>query len=104
MKQFKNFFIFVGCLFIGLTLGYLIYYNETVIVPRHEEEQAKRIKACETPELVTQADGVKLYRINPRCWGKYVYFSRSGTSTTEQECTGSKARTCHENEVHVPNK
>lgn len=91
--------------FVVSGLIYLFYLDFTEWTPERERNEIIRIKQCETPELVTQVEGVKLYRINPKCEGRFVYFSRSGVSTTERTCRpAGKMISCNESEVHTPNK
>lgn len=67
--------------------------NELLI--KDEAQKMAYEKACHTPRLISSAEGVNLYVTgNTNCNGE-VYFSRSGTHTTHEECYSSgKTRHC----------
>lgn len=65
--------------------------------------EVKREEECKKPYLVSEAEGVKLYAINyeregVRCYGREVFFSKSGTHTTHTERHG-KTTTTYDDDV-----
>lgn len=70
----------IGC---GILFG---VYSCTVEAnsPAGQARAAAYKKKCETPVLVSEIDGLKLYSVEPDC-GRKVYFSAAGTSTTHTE-------------------
>ncbi len=58
--------------------------------PEYRLKQQNRLNECNTPRLVSEIDGVKLYVVKPEC-GREVYFSKSGTHTIHTERHGKMA-------------
>ena len=79
-------------------------------VKENKEAAEKEAKAhehfCEGSHLVSSINGVELYQTNCRInHGEYVYFSKSGTSTTHQEChsSGKHGSSCETKHDDTPN-
>jgi hypothetical protein len=74
---------------IGFGINGCVEHENT---PEYKAMQAARLKKCETPELVSEVDGIKLFVVQPNC-GRNVYFSKSGTHTTHTERRGKTTST-----------
>lgn len=66
--------------------------------PEYQAQRKAERKRCETPRLVSEIDGVKLYAIyldgpDYSCGQLPVYFSRSGTQTEHTEHHGKSSTT-----------
>lgn len=59
----------------------------TMDSPEYKAKQEAEQKECNTPHIVSEVDGVKLYAIKPNC-DRWVYFSEKGTHTTHSERHG----------------
>lgn len=87
---------------LGFFLMILTFYgcNVSPAVQKEQEEYSRieeeRDKLCETPFMEAEVDGVKLYSVRPNgCRSTLVYFSKGGTHTSHEECSGAKTRSCH---------
>lgn len=85
------YWMFIIAVIAGLSFGVksCVDHENT---PEYRANQAAEMKDCETPKLVSEIDGLKLYVIRPNC-DREVYFSRAGTHTTHTERHGKSTHT-----------
>mgnify|MGYP003395425659 CR=1 FL=1 len=90
MEENFWFWVFIICAVVGIGFGITscVWHENT---PEYKAVEAVRIKTCETPSLVSEIDGVRLYVVSPNC-DRAVYFSKSGTHTTHSEIHGKTSR------------